>query len=113
MSDGGKGSSQRPLAVDQKTFDDNFDRIFGKGKRDKKDIEEGFHKNKDGSLFLDEEGKPVPLTICICYAREPNECICGAWALARSIKRLPAPEATRCSTLLCAARTRCGSSLRP
>lgn len=38
MSDGGKGSSQRPLAVDQKTFDDNFDRIFGKGKRDEKGV---------------------------------------------------------------------------
>ena len=26
----GKGSKPRPLSVDQKTFDDNFDRIFRK-----------------------------------------------------------------------------------
>ena len=28
MSDGGKGSEQRP--TDKKKFDENFDRIFGK-----------------------------------------------------------------------------------
>jgi len=28
MSDGGKGSKQRP--TDKKKFDENFDRIFGK-----------------------------------------------------------------------------------
>lgn len=31
MSDGGKGSNPRPFSVDQKTFDSNWDRIFGKG----------------------------------------------------------------------------------
>lgn len=30
MSTGGKGSSPRPYSVDQKTFDTNWDRIFGK-----------------------------------------------------------------------------------
>lgn len=30
MSSGGKGSSPRPYSVDQKTFDNNWDRIFGK-----------------------------------------------------------------------------------
>ena len=30
MSDGGKGSSPRPFSVDQKTFESNWDRIFGK-----------------------------------------------------------------------------------
>lgn len=30
MSDGGKGSAPRPYSVDQKTFDNNWDRIFGK-----------------------------------------------------------------------------------
>lgn len=30
---GGKGSRPRPFSVDQKTFDDNFDRIFGKKKK--------------------------------------------------------------------------------
>lgn len=33
MSDGGKGSSPRPFAVDQKTFDDNWDRIFNSKKQ--------------------------------------------------------------------------------
>lgn len=32
MSDGGKGSSPRPFAVDQKTFDANWDRIFNRKK---------------------------------------------------------------------------------
>ncbi len=30
MSDGGKGSSPRPYSVDQKTFADNWDKIFSK-----------------------------------------------------------------------------------
>ena len=30
MSDGGKGSSPRPYSVDQKTFSNNWDRIFNK-----------------------------------------------------------------------------------
>lgn len=29
MSDGGKGSIPRPYSVDQKTFSDNWDKIFG------------------------------------------------------------------------------------
>lgn len=33
MSDGGKGSSPRPFSVDQKTFDDNWDRIFNRKKQ--------------------------------------------------------------------------------
>lgn len=32
MSDGGKGSSPRPFSVDQKTFDENWDRIFNRKK---------------------------------------------------------------------------------
>jgi hypothetical protein len=32
MSDGGKGSKARPFSVDKETFDNNFDRIFGKKK---------------------------------------------------------------------------------
>lgn len=31
MPDGGKGSKPRPFSVDQKTFDSNWDQIFGKG----------------------------------------------------------------------------------
>jgi hypothetical protein len=30
MSDGGKGDKPRPLSVDRKTFDSNWDRIFKK-----------------------------------------------------------------------------------
>ena len=30
MSDGGKGSSPRPFSVDKQTFDNNWDKIFGK-----------------------------------------------------------------------------------
>jgi len=30
MSDGGKGSKPRPFSVDQKTYDDNWDKIFKK-----------------------------------------------------------------------------------
>jgi len=33
MSHGGKGSSPRPFSVDQKTFTDNWDAIFGKNKK--------------------------------------------------------------------------------
>lgn len=29
MSDGGKGSVQRPIGVNQKTFEENWDAIFG------------------------------------------------------------------------------------
>lgn len=34
MSDGGKGSAPRPYSVDQKTFGNNWDAIFGKKKPD-------------------------------------------------------------------------------
>ena len=32
MSDGGKGSNPRPFSVDQKTYNDNWDKIFKKEK---------------------------------------------------------------------------------
>ena len=35
MSDGGKGSKQRP--TDKKKYDDNYDKIFGKKKEEKKE----------------------------------------------------------------------------
>ena len=34
MSNGGKGSAPRPLSVDLDTFDNNWDKIFKKGKWD-------------------------------------------------------------------------------
>lgn len=30
-------------------------------------------------LILDEEGNLIPSNICICAARAPSECACGAW----------------------------------
>lgn len=38
MSDGGKGSRPRPLSVDTKTFDNNWDAIFKKRPADYQDI---------------------------------------------------------------------------
>jgi len=32
MSDGGKGSAPRPYSVDKETFDNNWNKIFGKKK---------------------------------------------------------------------------------
>jgi len=34
MSDGGKGSKQRPLGIDLITFENNWDKIFGKKEPD-------------------------------------------------------------------------------
>lgn len=41
MSDGGKGSSPRPFSVDKKTFDSNWDAIFGKKKEPKYEQDDG------------------------------------------------------------------------
>lgn len=38
-----------------------------------------YHTDDEGNILYDENDEPIPLTICICAAREPNECICGAW----------------------------------
>lgn len=38
-----------------------------------------YHVDFDGNIILDEDGEPIPTTICICHAFEPNECVCGAW----------------------------------
>lgn len=38
-----------------------------------------YHTQYDGSLILDENGEPIPKTVCICAAWEPSECCCGAW----------------------------------
>jgi hypothetical protein len=51
MSSGGKGSRPRPYSVDQKTFDANWDNIFGKQKKidqeKSKEIEEEYFDQKD------------------------------------------------------------------
>ena len=38
MSNGGKGSRQRPLSVDPKTFKANWDKVFGKKAKDKSNV---------------------------------------------------------------------------
>lgn len=38
MSDGGKGSKPRPFSVDQKIFDDNWNKVFKDKKNDYQDI---------------------------------------------------------------------------
>ncbi len=47
MSDGGKGSKPRPFSVDQKTFDTNWDAIFGpKKKSDQEQFDLSIMKNE-------------------------------------------------------------------
>lgn len=38
-----------------------------------------YHIDDDGNLILDELGRPIPSTVCLCHAHEPSECMCGAW----------------------------------
>lgn len=38
-----------------------------------------YHIDSDGKFLLDENGNPILKTICICCARQPLECVCGAW----------------------------------
>ncbi len=48
----GKGSSPRPYSVDQKTFSDNWDKIFRKDKREVEDASsenEAFNKINEDS----------------------------------------------------------------
>lgn len=40
MSDGGKGSAPRPFSVPKKTFDENWEKIFGKKDQSKPASEE-------------------------------------------------------------------------
>lgn len=49
MSDGGKGSAPRPFSVDQKTFDSNWDKIFGKKKQEPQSDPKSKNQKKDSS----------------------------------------------------------------
>ena len=40
MSDGGKGSLQRP--TNKKKFDENYDRIFGNKQKEKEDVSKSY-----------------------------------------------------------------------
>lgn len=44
MSDGGKGSAPRPFSVDQDMFASNWDRIFGKKKKEVENDKEKQHE---------------------------------------------------------------------
>lgn len=42
----GKGSKPRPFSVDKQTYSDNWDRIFGKKDKEKKDLDKKEEKKK-------------------------------------------------------------------
>lgn len=37
------------------------------------------HQDIDGTILIDENHKPIPRWICICFAHSSSECVCGAW----------------------------------
>lgn len=58
---GGKGSASRPMDVNLKTFDDNFDRIFGKKKPKEEVVKTVPEQSKDNRSRIQ------PDTDCGCY----------------------------------------------
>ena len=60
---GGKGSASRPMGVTMKTFDDNFDRIFGK----KKPKEEVQIEKSAPEISKDNRHRFQPDADCGCY----------------------------------------------
>ena len=54
MSDGGKGSSPRPFAVDQDTFSKNWETIFKKKKSDE-EYEKSILKNEYQDILSTED----------------------------------------------------------
>ena len=39
-----------------------------------------YHTGWDDELLVDgDTGKLIPLYICICFAHESSECVCGGW----------------------------------
>ena len=44
---------------------------------------EDYHKDSDGDFLLDEDGDPIPLSVCICHAYEASECCCDcdSWGI--------------------------------
>ena len=52
MSDGGKGSSPRPFSVDTKTYENNFETIFGLSRLERKKREEALQKMVEESERL-------------------------------------------------------------
>lgn len=56
----GKGSARRPLSVDEQTFNDNFDAIFGKKKLNIVDKKE--EEWDESNNFLDEKKFDINVT---------------------------------------------------
>jgi hypothetical protein len=53
MSHGGKGDTPRPLSVDQETFANNWEAIFGKKKQEEEKI---VKEDQNGPKDSDQEG---------------------------------------------------------
>ena len=49
-----KGSKRRPQKVSQKEFSNNWDKIFGIQKEDRKELEKMKKKTRDGIPYYDE-----------------------------------------------------------
>ena len=43
------------------------------------EIDGEMYHSVDGVPRLDERGDKVPAYICLCHARDANECSCGGW----------------------------------
>lgn len=44
------------------------------------EIEGRLYHARDGVVLVDPEGgEPIPYHICICFARDSADCVCGAW----------------------------------
>ena len=57
MSHGGKGDTPRPFSVDQKTFENNWDAIFGKKKKTEDEkIEKYYEEGQNGPKDSEQEG---------------------------------------------------------
>lgn len=49
----------------------------------RKQVEEvATHHDSEGNQILNEDGSPIPVEVCRCYATSAGECTCGAyWGL--------------------------------
>ena len=56
MSDGGKGDKPRPYSVDRKTFENNWDAIFGDKQKNKEESEPSEKESRDNSRVHKEMG---------------------------------------------------------
>lgn len=47
-----------------------------------READEKYHVDWEGKQLLNEDGKPIPIYVCICAAHSSYECCCGAWDVA-------------------------------